>query len=68
MSALPKLKWGNNRYTIESQNWLSTVKARAARGSVGLSTQRRADAIFYYGNQGQAERVRNGTLSVDDAN
>ena len=67
MSAVPKLEWGTNRHTLESEKFLSSHNVRAARAGVHPDTQKFADTIYDHGDHALIERVRGGVVTVSDA-
>ena len=67
MSALPKLKVGDNQHREDTKYLVSSRTSRAKRASVSDELQRQADTVFTYGDQAIINQIRSGRLTVTDA-
>ena len=62
MATLKVMPWGANRFSVDSYQKNSTLKARAARAQVAESTQWYADEVLAFGDTEIIDRVRQGKV------
>ena len=62
MATMKVMPWGTNRFSVESHQKDSTLKARAARAKVAESTQWYADEVLAFGDTEVIDRVRQGKV------